>query len=102
VDGRACPGPAERHRGQAIAYGPIVLARAYGANPATAMPHLDPATIAMTAQRPLTFRAQADNKPVTLLPVARTHHQHYTVYWDTAAPAGPAAPAPPAGRFRLG
>lgn len=81
---------------QAVSYGPVVLAGAYGASPATAMPHLDPATVTMTAQRPLTFRAQADSAPVTLLPLARTHHLRYTVYWDTAALA------PPVGRSRPG
>ena len=46
------------------------------------------------------FRAQADNRPVSLVPVARAQHQHYTVYWNTA-PASVVAPAPAAGRFRL-
>jgi hypothetical protein len=61
-----------------------------------------PASITTATRRPLTFRAQADNRPVTLVPVARAHHQHYTVYWNTAAPPSPVAPAPAPGRFRLG
>jgi len=68
-----------------VTYGPLVLAGAYGTDASTAMPALDTATITMTTQRPLTFRAQADSQPVTLLPVARAHHQHYTVYWRAAA-----------------
>ena len=64
-----------------------MLAGAYGASPAT---------VTMTAQRPLTFRAQADSAPVTVLPLARTHYQRYTVCCDTAALA------PPAGRSRPG
>ncbi len=59
------------------------------------MPRLDIATIAMANRRPLTFSAQADGQPVTLIPVARAHHQHYSVYWDTA-------PTRVAGRFRPG
>jgi hypothetical protein len=42
----------------------------------------------------MTFQATADGEPVTLIPVARAQHQHYTVYWQTAPPASPAAPAP--------
>ncbi len=52
---------------------------AYGSSTATAMPHLDTASITMATRRPLTFRARADNLPVTLILVARAHHQHYTV-----------------------
>jgi hypothetical protein len=38
--------------------------------------------------------AVADGKPVTLIPVARAHHQHYTVCWQTAdLPTSP-GPAP--------
>jgi uncharacterized protein len=86
---------------QAVTYGPVVLAGAYGGSAATAMPHLDTASITMATRRPLTFRARADNRPVTLVPVARAHHQHYAVYWNTA-PVSRAAPAPAAGRFRPG
>jgi len=42
----------------------------------------------------MTFSAVADGKPVTLIPVARAHHQHYTVYWRRAD----LAPAPVPGR----
>lgn len=77
---------------QAVTYGPVVLAGADGSSAVTAMPHLDMASITMATRRPLTFRARADNRPVTLVPVARAHHQHYTVYWNTAAP--PARPLP--------
>lgn len=87
---------------QAVTYGPVVLAGAYGGHAATAMPGLDTATIAMATQRPLTFAAQADNQAVTLIPVARAHHQHYTVYWQTAPHSSPAAPGVPTGRYRPG
>lgn len=69
---------------QALMYGPVVLAGGYGGGPVAAMPHLDPAAVTMTARRPLTFLAQAGSRPVTLLPLARIHHQRYTVYWNTA------------------
>lgn len=85
---------------QAVTYGPVVLAGAYGNQASTAMPQLDTSTVTMATQRPLTFHATSDGRPDTLIPVARAHHQHYTVYWGTASPPGPAVPAPPAGRFR--
>ena len=50
---------------QAVTYGPVVLAGADGSSAATAMPHLDMASITMATRRPLTFRARADNRPVT-------------------------------------
>jgi hypothetical protein len=84
---------------QAVTYGRVTLAGAYGDSEAAAMPQLDTASITMATRHPLTFRAQADNRPVTLVPVARAHHQHYTVYWNTA-PVSRAALAPAAGRFR--
>ncbi len=31
----------------------------------------------------MAFQARADSQPVMLVPIARTHHQHYTVYWRT-------------------
>jgi hypothetical protein len=60
------------------------------------MPRLDAGTIRRTAARPMAFQAAADGRPVTLIPVARAHHQHYTVYWQTAPAARlPAATLPP-------
>jgi DUF1680 family protein len=80
---------------QAVTYGPVVLAGAYGTRAAAAIPELDTATIT-TAAGPLAFQATADGEPVTLIPVARAQHQRYTVYWNTAPPAGtrPALGAP--------
>jgi DUF1680 family protein len=69
---------------QAVTYGPVVLAGAYGTDTNTAMPSLDTAAIRRAGQQPMTFTAVADGKPVTLIPVARAHHQHCTVYWRTA------------------
>jgi hypothetical protein len=65
------------------------------------MPRLDTASVRRTGQQPMTFQAVADGKPVTLIPVARAHHQHYTVYWQTAdlpTSPGPAPVGRPAGR----
>jgi len=87
---------------QAVTYGPVVLTGAYGSQASTAMPHLDTSSVTMAAQRPLTFQATAGGRPATLIPAARAHHQHHTVYWDTAPPPGPTVPAPPAGRARPG
>jgi hypothetical protein len=33
--------------------------------------------------RQLRFQATASGRPVTLIPIARMHHQHYNVYWLT-------------------
>jgi DUF1680 family protein len=79
---------------QAVTYGPVVLAGAYGTKASTAMPTLDTTSIQMTTQQPMTFQATADQRPVSLLPVARTQHQHYNVYWKTP-PASTALPATP-------
>jgi DUF1680 family protein len=59
------------------------------ASPATdgggvpALPVLDTASIRRTAAQPMTFEATADAQPITLVPVARAQHEHYTVYWQT-------------------
>jgi DUF1680 family protein len=68
---------------QAVSYGPVVLNGAYGNRVLTAMPSLDAASLTLIGIQPLAFQATADGQPVTLIPTARTHHQHYTVYWQT-------------------
>ena len=68
---------------QAVTYGPVVLNGAYGDRALTAMPKLDTGSLTLAASRPVTVQATADGQPVTLIPTARTHHQHYTVYWQT-------------------
>jgi len=73
----------------AVTYGPVVLSGAYGKRFSRAMPRLDTASIALTSTEPLTFGAATRKQgaepdgPVTLIPVARTHHQYYNVYWLT-------------------
>jgi hypothetical protein len=32
----------------------------------------------------MTFEATADGAPITMVPVARAQHEHFTVYWRTA------------------
>jgi len=68
---------------QAAAYGPVVLSGGYGRDKPAAMPWLRPGSLTR-ARGPLTFSAKADGRDVRLLPVARTQHQHYNVYWKTA------------------
>ena len=68
---------------QAVTYGPVVLNGAYGNQAITAMPKLDVSSLTRAGAGPLTFAATADGQPVTLIPTARTHHQHYNVYWRT-------------------
>ncbi|HVV20405.1 MAG TPA: LamG-like jellyroll fold domain-containing protein, partial [Pseudonocardiaceae bacterium] len=71
---------------------PVVLSGGYGDRAVMPMPRLDTTSVRRTAARPMTFHATADGQDVTLTPIARTHHQHYTVYWLTGAPP----PPPPA------
>ncbi|BCJ75705.1 hypothetical protein CS0771_52490 [Catellatospora sp. IY07-71] len=66
---------------QAVKYGPIVLAGAYGTTNLSALPTLNPSTIAATAT-PLQFTAGASTGTVTLLPFYKMHGQRYTVYWN--------------------
>ena len=68
---------------QAVLVGPIVLAGAYGTTNLSAMPTLNPATLAPTAT-PLQYTATASTGPVTLLPFYRMHGQRYTVYWTVS------------------
>jgi hypothetical protein len=68
---------------QAVSYGPVVLAGGYGSDASTAMPRLDTASLKPSSTQPQTFTATADGKPVTLSPIARMHHRHYNVYWQT-------------------
>lgn len=74
---------------QAVTYGPVVLSGGYGDRALMPMPRLDPTSITRTADSPMSFQATADGAAVTLLPIARMHHQHYTVYWLTGAPPPP-------------
>jgi hypothetical protein len=83
---------------QAVTYGPVVLSGLYGASYATAaagraasagdaiasLPVLDVTSVRRIAARPMTFTATADARRLTMVPVARAQHQHYTVYWHTA------------------
>lgn len=72
----------------AVTYGPVVLSGAYGDRAFMPMPRLDTGSVEQTGDN-LTFVAQADGQSVDLLPIARMHHQHYTVYWRTGAPPPP-------------
>ncbi|MFD8717490.1 beta-L-arabinofuranosidase domain-containing protein [Streptomyces sp. NPDC059629] len=76
---------------KAVLHGPVVLAGAYGDTANPWLPRLDLDSLRQTSAAPLTFTATADGDNVTLLPIARVHHQHYTVYWLTGQPP----PAPP-------
>jgi DUF1680 family protein len=75
---------------QAVQVGPIVLAGAYGSTNLSALPTLNPATIAATAD-PLQYTATASTGGVSLLPFYRMHGQRYTVYWTVTG--GPPLPA---------
>jgi uncharacterized protein len=68
---------------QAATYGPVALAGGYGTDTSTSMPRLEPASLASVTASPATFTARAGGRDVTLRPIARTQHEHYTVYWRT-------------------
>ncbi|MFE1883525.1 beta-L-arabinofuranosidase domain-containing protein [Streptomyces diastatochromogenes] len=74
---------------QAVLHGPVVLAGAYGDTANPWMPRLDTATVRQTSATPLRLTATADGETVTLLPIARVHHQYYNVYWLTGRPPSP-------------
>jgi len=92
---------------KAVTYGPVVLGGLYGASYAraaggtaavasdvtgdhaiagdavAALPVLDVTSVRRIAGRPMIFTATADARRVTMVPVARAQHRHYTVYWQT-------------------
>jgi hypothetical protein len=68
---------------QAVSYGPVVLSGGYGSQDALPMPRLDIGSLTMTSERPLTFSAKADGRPVQLMPIARMQHERYNTYWLT-------------------
>ncbi|MFE7172753.1 hypothetical protein [Streptomyces sp. NPDC057616] len=72
---------------QAVLHGPVVLAgpRRPG-EPLAAPPRR---RLGRAAVAPPRFTARADGEDVTLLPVARVHHQHFSVYWLTGEPPPP-------------
>jgi hypothetical protein len=73
----------DRPQVQAATYGPIALAGAYGTDASTAMPRLQPRSLSKEQGNELTVTARADGRDVRLRPIARTQHEHYTVYWRT-------------------
>ncbi|MCI3242363.1 beta-L-arabinofuranosidase domain-containing protein [Streptomyces spinosisporus] len=74
---------------QAVLHGPVVLAGAYGDRANPWLPRLDTTTVRKEHGSTLRFTARADDEDVTLLPIARVHHQHYSVYWLTGEPPPP-------------
>ncbi len=74
---------------QAVLHGPVVLAGTFDDQASAALARLDTTSVRQESQDPLRFTARADGTDVTLLPIARVHHQHYTVYWMTGEPPPP-------------
>jgi DUF1680 family protein len=68
---------------QAVTYGPVVLSGGYGGVESMFMPELNPGSVTRIPGQQLRFQATASGRPVTLIPIARMHHQHYNVYWLT-------------------
>jgi DUF1680 family protein len=74
---------------QAVLYGPVVLAGAYGSNNLSALPTLNVASISATST-PLQFTAAASTGTVSLTPFYGIHGQRYSVYWNvTSVPPPP-------------
>lgn len=74
---------------QAVLYGPVVLAGAYGNRPNMTMPRPVKDSVRQQSGATLKFTATASGETVTLLPVARVHHQNYNVYRLTGEPPTP-------------
>jgi len=74
---------------QAVLHGPVVLAGAFGDRADPWLSRLDVDSVRQESSDPLRFTARADDADVTLLPIARVHHQHYSVYWLTGQPPPP-------------
>ncbi|MEU9539412.1 beta-L-arabinofuranosidase domain-containing protein [Streptomyces mirabilis] len=74
---------------QAVLHGPVVLAGAYGDRAMPRLPRLDTGSLRQESQEPLRFTARADGEDISLLPISRVHHQHYSVYWLTGEPPPP-------------
>jgi uncharacterized protein len=68
---------------QAVTYGPVVLSGGYGDRDLDRMPQLRTSSISRVPGQRLAFQARTDGEPVTLVPIARMHHQYYNVYWLT-------------------
>jgi uncharacterized protein len=68
---------------QAVTYGPVVLSGGYGARADRRMPALNTGSLTLTARKPLMFQASTGAGTVPLIPIARTHHEYYNVYWLT-------------------
>jgi DUF1680 family protein len=73
----------DRPEVQAVTYGPVVLSGGYGGVEAMLMPRLSSGSVTRLPGPRLQFQAVAGGRPVGLIPIARTHHQHYNVYWLT-------------------
>jgi len=69
----------------AATYGPTVLSGNYGNTTLSALPSLDPASIARTSTSALAFTATANGATVNLGPFHDAHGHNYTVYWSTGA-----------------
>ncbi|MEV6486397.1 beta-L-arabinofuranosidase domain-containing protein [Streptomyces sp. NPDC051576] len=74
---------------RAVLHGPVVLAGAFGDQADPWLSRLDVDSLRQESSDPLRFTARADGVEVPLLPVARVHHQHYSVYWLTGEPPPP-------------
>jgi uncharacterized protein len=55
-----------------------------GDAPVAPLSVLDTASVRRSAAQPMSFEATADGQRITMIPVARAQHEHYTVYWRTA------------------
>ncbi|WP_329567962.1 beta-L-arabinofuranosidase domain-containing protein [Streptomyces sp. NBC_01361] len=82
------PAPDNPHV-QALSYGPLVLAGAYGTTDSPTIPSLDRASVHQVSPRTPEFTVEeADGAEVSLRPFHQIHHQHYNVYFATVPRPG--------------
>ncbi|WP_425840093.1 beta-L-arabinofuranosidase domain-containing protein [Streptomyces fractus] len=77
------PAPDNPHV-QALSYGPLVLAGAYGNTASPTIPALDHSSVRQVVAAQAQFTAtEAGGADVALRPFRQVHHQHYNVYFAT-------------------
>ena len=83
ADATATAAAASSAAATSAASGPPATPPVSGDDGIPPLPVLDTASIRRTTAQPMTFEATADGQRVTMVPVARAQHEHYTVYWQT-------------------
>ncbi len=76
---------------QVVEYGGIVLAGEYGSTNLNGnMPTLTASSLVQDSANPLHFTGTASTGSISLIPLYKTHHEYYNVYWKVSG--GPPPP----------